>query len=426
MKPREQCIPNLLLRRQRLLRGWSLQRVADEICALAVSDGRMPGVSAAMVSCWEMGKKKPSPFYQERLCLIYGLAADQLGLMDAAESASGSQFNQKSSRRSFIQTMGVVSTGVMVAPHILSQYKSLPISKESITNLAAITQQYRMMQRRGDTFIRHGLNAHIATLQEALETSSNDHLRRELWRILAQTQLVARLNWHGTKKSELTQVKDLNEAAIDSAEHSGDKILLGAAVGHLAHLYLREEQDTRIASQLLESAREQVQGGHILHGWFDIVSAAIAAKEGKQPYCEAAIADAMDAVHHLPHTAEHTDPYFTDFSLISVTAFAGNCWLSLEEPEKAHTLFTTLNLEELAVNRQASALYDIARAYLAAGQREEAQIYALRSIDMALATRCLYIIPRFFPLAQTILSTDRNEPHATTILEYARLALQAE
>lgn len=91
MKPKEQRIPNLLLRRQRLLRGWSLQRVADEICALAVSDGRMPGVSVAMVSCWEMGKKKPSPFYQERLCLIYGLTADQLGFMDAAIVPSSEQ-----------------------------------------------------------------------------------------------------------------------------------------------------------------------------------------------------------------------------------------------------------------------------------------------------------------------------------------------
>lgn len=91
MKPKDQRTPNLLLRRQRLLRGWSLQRVVDEICALSGPDGRIPGVSAAMVSCWEMGKKKPSPFYQERLCMIYGLAADQLGFMDAAVLSNPNQ-----------------------------------------------------------------------------------------------------------------------------------------------------------------------------------------------------------------------------------------------------------------------------------------------------------------------------------------------
>ena len=426
MKPRDQRTPNLLLRHQRLVRGWSLQRVVDEICALSQPEGRIPGVSAAMVSCWEMGKKKPSPFYQERLCLIYGLTADQLGFMDAPESTLSGQINQNTSRRSFIQTMSIVSTGVIVAPQILSQYKSLAISKESINNLAAITQQYRAMQLRGDTFIRQGLNAHIATLQGALENTINDNLRRELWRILAQTQLVARLNWHGTKKLELAQVKDLNEAAIVSAQSGGDKILVGAALGHLAHLYLREEQDIRSAYQLLGSAREQIQKGHILHGWFDIVTAAIAAKEGNQPYCEAAIADAMDAAYRLPQTLEYSDPYFTDFNITGATAFAGNCWLSVEEPKKAYTLLTTMKLEDLAINRQASALYDISRAYLAAGQREEAQTYAFRSIDMALATKCLYIIPRFITLAQRILSTDRNESHAAAILEYARLALQVD
>jgi len=112
--------------------------------------------------------------------------------------------------------------------------------------------------------------------------------------------------------------------------------------------------------------------------------------------------------------------------MISVTTFAGNCWLSVEEPKKAYTLLTTMKLEELAINRQASALYDISRAYLAAEQREEAQAYAFRSIDMALATKCLYIIPRFITLAQNILFTDRNEAHAAAILEYARLALQAQ
>jgi len=295
--------------------------------------------------------------------------------------------------------MSTVSTGVIVAPQILSQYRSLTISKESINNLAAITQQYRAMQRRGDTFIRHGLNAQISTLQEALENTTNDHLRRELWRILAQTQLVARLNWHGTKKLELAQVKALNETAIVSAQNSGDRILVGAALGHLGHLYLREEQDTRSAYQLLDSAREHVHKDHILHGWFDIVTAAIAAKEGNQQYSEAAIADAMNVAHRLPQTVEYSDPYFTDFSMISVTTFAGNCWLSVEEPKKAYTLLTTMKLEELAINRQASALYDISRAYLAAEQREEAQAYAFRSIDMALATKCLYIIPRFITLA---------------------------
>ncbi|HVB72240.1 MAG TPA: helix-turn-helix transcriptional regulator [Ktedonobacteraceae bacterium] len=64
MKSREQRKPNPLLREQRLLRGWSLQRVVEELCALSLdSDERLPGVNMPMVSNWETGTKKPSPFY---------------------------------------------------------------------------------------------------------------------------------------------------------------------------------------------------------------------------------------------------------------------------------------------------------------------------------------------------------------------------
>lgn len=427
LKPGEQRKPNLLLREQRLLRGWSLQRVVEELCALSSADNRLPGVNAPMVSNWETGTKKPSPFYRERLCKLYNMSADQLGFMDSVTGAQLSQLNQNTSRRSFLQTMGIVSTGVIITPHALSSYPPLSdISKESISNLAIITQQYREMQRRGDTFIRHGLNVHISTIQDALGSAKNENLRRELWRVLAQTQIVARLNWHSLKKTELVHAKALNEAAIVSAQNAGDRILVGAALGHLAHLYLREEQDTRNAHQLLDTAREHVQKHHTLNGWFDIVAAAVAAKEGNQQYCEAAIGEAVNAAQHMPQTPEYADPYFTDFSIISVTAFAGNCWLSIEEPKKAYSLLTTMNLEELAVNRQASTLYDISRAYFAAGQREEGQVYALRSLDMAVATKCFYIIPRFIALAQNILLADHKEPHASAMLEYAQVALQSE
>src|SRR5436305_133781 len=68
--------PNHSLRRERQERGWSLQRVADEILA------RFPDapVTGAYVGRWERGIRKPRPYYQEKLCMIYGKSASQLGL----------------------------------------------------------------------------------------------------------------------------------------------------------------------------------------------------------------------------------------------------------------------------------------------------------------------------------------------------------
>ncbi len=74
---------NNMLRYRRLLRGWSLQHVADEICALCVSQtGKRPGCNADMVGEWERGVKVPSPYYREKLCLLYGVTADQLDFVN--------------------------------------------------------------------------------------------------------------------------------------------------------------------------------------------------------------------------------------------------------------------------------------------------------------------------------------------------------
>ena len=82
MNSKRQTIPNILLRQQRQLRGWSLQHVADQVCKLSEDDDRIPGVTADMVGKWERGEKKPSPFYQTRLCELYNTSADKLGFVN--------------------------------------------------------------------------------------------------------------------------------------------------------------------------------------------------------------------------------------------------------------------------------------------------------------------------------------------------------
>src|SRR5918911_883389 len=68
---------NHSLRRERQERGWSQQRVADEILA------RFPDapVTGGYVGRRERGIRKPRPYYQEKLCIIYGKSASQLGLV---------------------------------------------------------------------------------------------------------------------------------------------------------------------------------------------------------------------------------------------------------------------------------------------------------------------------------------------------------
>jgi transcriptional regulator with XRE-family HTH domain len=77
--------PNERLRRARVLRGWSQQRVADHINAL-LGDER---VDRQLVYRWETGKRSPGPFYQERLCQVFEMTAEELGLVELTSPGQG-------------------------------------------------------------------------------------------------------------------------------------------------------------------------------------------------------------------------------------------------------------------------------------------------------------------------------------------------
>src|SRR6266446_2195271 len=75
--------PNERLRYQRHLRGWTLREVADKLYDLCASEGEQEsGMSADTVGRWELGVSKPSLFYQQKLCALFGQSAAELGLIE--------------------------------------------------------------------------------------------------------------------------------------------------------------------------------------------------------------------------------------------------------------------------------------------------------------------------------------------------------
>jgi hypothetical protein len=170
-----------------------------------------------------------------------------------------------------------------------------------------------------------------------------------------------------------------------------------------------DENDIMTAYQLIERSQELAKGHTALSGWLTMVTAAIAARTGNKQQCKMTIASASESATVL--TLKETDAFFTDFSMVGIDALAGNCLLSIGEPKEAYKRLTNMNLPALAENRHASALYDLSRAYV------------FQSIDKALATNRLYIIPRLITLAHTIQEKDRHESHAAIIAEYAHAAL---
>lgn len=74
--------PNNLLRRERELRGWSQARVAEEVGTTAINVGR-----------WERGTSMPYPHFREKLCVVFGKDAEELGLLGSEEESGDGSFD---------------------------------------------------------------------------------------------------------------------------------------------------------------------------------------------------------------------------------------------------------------------------------------------------------------------------------------------
>lgn len=330
------------------------------------------------------------------------------------------------SRRFFLQMLGAAGVAFVVSPKEVlhstigdGQDQIKDISVATIENLTLMIQHCRSLQRAGFA-TEESLRSLVGLIQNALENTMNDKYRQELWRIQAQCQLLARHSI--TKKRELGRARTWNESSIASAQFSGDAFLLGAILGHLGHLYITWQHDAVLARQLVNQAREYTKD-HPVNGWFSMILATIAATEGNKNECETAIAQATEVVHSLPQTVEWADLYYTDFNVVGVDAFAGNCLIKVGEPAKGLERLTTINMGTLSDNRQASAFCDISCAHAMLGELEATRTYAFQSIDKALATNRLYIIPRIIALAHRIQKKYPQEPHAAAIADYAHATL---
>ncbi len=69
--------PNERLRRERQLRGWSQGHLAEQI-----------GVPDYYISRWERGEVLPSPYYQQKLCDVFGKTAEDLGMLQTKADMS--------------------------------------------------------------------------------------------------------------------------------------------------------------------------------------------------------------------------------------------------------------------------------------------------------------------------------------------------
>src|SRR5207344_3189706 len=110
--------PNERLKRERELRGWSQAEIAKKI-----------GTDQKVVSRWECGISRPSPYFRKKLCDLYGKNTEELGVVEAGITGTSSTHQEAQrkhpiestdmNRRQALQLLGATGVALTAASHDL-------------------------------------------------------------------------------------------------------------------------------------------------------------------------------------------------------------------------------------------------------------------------------------------------------------------
>jgi transcriptional regulator with XRE-family HTH domain len=118
--------PNNLLRSQREQRGWSQEKLAEEV-----------GTTHVNISRWETGVTSPSPHYRSKLCEIFEKNASELGLL----GEGGKEPEERSSTPASPSLVSHVAANALWPPSIpREQYYPLPGRERDLAQLSAALQ----------------------------------------------------------------------------------------------------------------------------------------------------------------------------------------------------------------------------------------------------------------------------------------------
>ena len=121
MKKAHKGTPNQRLKAERELRGWSQKYVADQL-----------GADHYYLSRWERGTSAPSPYYRQKLCVLFGKNAKELGLLqeessedlgDQSKGTTPSPLAQRAIHDPALPALSVATTDLIGRDDVLSHLK---------------------------------------------------------------------------------------------------------------------------------------------------------------------------------------------------------------------------------------------------------------------------------------------------------------
>jgi transcriptional regulator with XRE-family HTH domain len=361
--------PNERLRYQRKLRGWTLDDVAEQLHRQTeTSPGAELGVDAHMVGRWERGVRRPSPRYVAQLCRLFGLSADQLGLVDGEQHTALKEKDVE--RRQFLQYLSVVSGATMLDWDRLWALMQGGVSADQrmLDDLDTLTKNYaRQAETMAPGTLLPALRSHMNVLTGALHASHPPAVRSRLASLTGEAALLAgRASWILDNRGDARSCWSL---ALDLAREVGDSSLTAKALVFHRELHSTAPSRGRYGSPqraiaILDQAEAELDSTSSPYVRV-FVLASRAEDHAAAGDADAADRDLDRAETALESATSRDDGYFVRWDSARIAGYRGSCALSVNRPHQAAAILEPAlkHTSELLARQRCDVIIDLAAAY---------------------------------------------------------------
>jgi transcriptional regulator with XRE-family HTH domain len=400
--------PNRQLAWARLQRGWSHDELRRQILRAMESEGENDtGLARNTVRRWESGERAPEPRYRKYLVIVFGMPADELGLLDPEELAMRPVPNEdgidvlwrlvsmfsgrgEMDRETFLK--GLLAFGASpLLPSLLAEDAEVParmaqqlnssggLSAAVVDDFERITiSQRRLYWSTAPLPLYTSVKSHVALGQELLSVGGPQAEARRLAVALSESAMLAgRIAFFDLKRAEPAEA-DLT-LALQATEEAGDHALAAAVLAHVSFL-AAHNGDASAARAALSAAvaHSRHHTGPLTRAWLSCVEAEVMAGVDDPATSLRALSRAEGL---LPGEGE--EPAWLDFFDASRFAgFAGHTHHVLGQQEQARTHLET-SLAQLAPDaaKQKAVIYaDLAATHID-NDPEAAATFAGQALD---------------------------------------------
>ncbi|HYS28472.1 MAG TPA: hypothetical protein VEQ12_03080 [Candidatus Limnocylindria bacterium] len=386
--------PNRELRRQRLLRGWSLEDLAGAVVEAGrqVGEGSL-GLTAKTVGRWERGESCPRAPYPKLLCIVFMRSAEELGLATGPPGTLLSAAPRPLGREALLSALGhglafpLIEDGPRARGRGLAQPSTARgVDSTSADLIATNLGSLRMLQERlgGPAVVGPALE--LRSLAERLAARpASPETRSRLRSVAAEASLF--LGWLAFDAADNSTARGYYHEALRSARDGVDADLPRFVLGHVAWLAQAEGKVT----EALSVVDSQVDPAPPVpapwtRSWLAAVEANVRAVAGDAAGCRLA----LERSQRWFAKASNADlpRWLPTFDRAQLLAFEGRCFERIEALILARDTWE-LALASLSPDRireRGSYLVHLSRVCTRLGKADDACELAQEALTIAMET----------------------------------------